>query len=41
MVEEHVVAEEVDETFFLDTDIDSFREEHLRLHKDKILTIFS
>ena len=31
MVEEHVVAEDVDETFFSDIDIDSFRAEPLVL----------
>ena len=41
MVEEHVVVEEVSETCFLDTDIDSFRAEPLMLHKNKISTIFS
>ena len=41
MVGEHIAAEEVSETCFLDTDIDSFRAEHLMLHKDKISTIFS
>ena len=41
MVKEHIAAEEMNETCFLDTDIDSFRVEHLMLHKDKIPTIFS
>ena len=41
MVEEHMVVEEMNETCFLDTYIDSFRAEHLMLHKNKILTIFS
>ena len=41
MVEEHIAVEEVSETCFLDTDIDTFRVEHLMLYKDKISTIFS
>ena len=41
MVEEHMATEEMNETCFLDTNIDSFRAEHLMLHKDKISTIFS
>ena len=41
MVEEHVVAEDVDETCFLDTDIDSFREKPLVLQKNRIPTIFT
>ena len=41
MGEEHVAAEDVDETCFLDTNIDSFRAEPLVLQKDKILTVFS
>ena len=41
MVEKHIEEEEMNETCFLDTDIDSFRAEHLMLHKDKISTIFS
>ena len=41
MVEEHIAAKEMDETCFLNTNIDSFRAEHLKLHKDKISAIFS
>ena len=41
MVEEHVVDKDVDETCFLDTDIDSFREKPLILQKDKLPTVFS
>ena len=41
MVEEHVVVEDVDETCFLDTDIDSFRAKPLVLQKNKLPTMFS
>ena len=41
MVEEHVVAEDVDETCFLDTNIDSFKVEPLMLKKNRLPTVFS
>ena len=41
MVEEHIGAEDVDETYFLDIDIDSFRAEPLVLQKNKVPTMFS
>ena len=40
MVEEHIEAEDVDETCFLDTIIYSFRAKPLILQKDKFLTLF-
>ena len=41
MVEEHIAAKDVDETCFLDIDIDSFRDEPLVLQKSKVPTWFS
>ena len=41
MVEEHVEAIDVDETSFLDIDIDSFRAEPLVLQMNKAPTLFS
>ena len=41
MVEEHVVAEDVGESYFLDIDIDSFRFKPLMLQKNKLPTAFT
>ena len=41
MVEEHIGVEDVDETCFLDTNIDSFRAKPLVLQKNKVPTTFS
>ena len=41
MVEEHIEAKEVDDTCFLDIDIDSFRVELLVLQMNKFLAMFS
>ena len=41
MVEEHIATEDVDETCFLNTYIDSFRAEFLVLQKKKVPTMLS
>ena len=41
MVEEHIATKNVDETYFLDINIDSFKAKPLVLKKSKVPTFFS